>query len=71
MLAKRRLLGFGRSIRLRLRHGAQPTLPLRGEGGATASRGLIYDSGLRPDQRDHNPAGNLSAGVLPARFGEN
>ena len=70
MLAKRRLLGFGRSIRLWLRHGALADATTPGQGARQGAEGSSM-TGLRPDKRDHNPAGNLSVGVLPARFGEN
>ena len=69
MLAKRRLLGFGCSIKLRLKHGAPSDTTAPEQGAGREPRAHLC-RGLRPDQRDHNPAGNLGAGVLPARFGE-
>ena len=72
MLAKRRLLGFGRDIRLRLGHGASTdaTAPGPRQGARQrAEDGSI--TSFDPDQRDHYPAGILSAGGLLPGFSEN
>ena len=72
MLAKRRLLGFGRDIRLRLGQGASTDAtalgPRQGARQRAEDRSI---TSFDPDQRDYYPAGILSAGDLPARFGEN
>ena len=72
MLAKRRLLGFGRSIRLGLGQGASTdaTAPGPRQGARQrAEDGSI--TSFDPDQRDYYRAGILGAGGLLPGFSEN
>ena len=72
MLAKRWLLGFGRSIRLGLGHGAstETTAPRPRQGARQRAEDRSITS-FDPDQRDYYRAGILSAGGLLGGLGEN